>query len=280
MDWLEIAVAADAEAVDAVAEVLRPWGRGVAIEEPFVQPRVDEDPEYDPGRRAVVKTYILDDDAAPEACRRIDEALWHLGQLRAIEPLGTRRIAEEDWANAWKPYFPVLRVGESTVVVPAWRRYRRQPNERIVRLDPGMAFGTGMHPTTRLCLMAVEQLVRPGCRVLDLGTGSGILGLAAARHGAEKVLALDLDPLAVEAARKNVRLNRLGRVMKVLEGTLSSDQKEGATFGEFDVILANITAAGSRDASSPACGGPRHRWPGGRIRNSRGSLERGRRCIW
>jgi ribosomal protein L11 methyltransferase len=242
LDWIEISVAADAEAVDAVAEVLRPWGRGVAIEEPFVQPRVDEEPQYDAERRAVVKTYILDDDAAPETCRRIEEALWHLGQLRAIEPIATHKVAEEDWANAWKPYFPVLRVGDSTVIVPAWRRYRRRPNDRVVRLDPGMAFGTGMHPTTRLCLSAVEEVVVSGCRVLDLGTGSGILAIAAARQGASEVLALDVDPLAVEAARRNVRLNRLGRVVKVSEGTVSMEGKQSGKLGEFDAIFANITA--------------------------------------
>ena len=242
MDWLEIAVAADAEAVDAVAEVLRSYGRGVAIDEPFVQPRFDEPPEPDPSRRAVVKTYVLDDVAAPEALRRIEEALWHLGQLRTVEPLATRRIAEEDWANAWKPYFPVLRVGASTVVVPAWRRHRRREGEHVVRLDPGMAFGTGMHPTTRLCLAATEQLVHPGIRVLDLGTGSGILAIAAARHGAGEVLAVDTDPLAVEAARRNVRLNRLGRVVKVLEGTVSIDAGGAPAYGRFDLILANITA--------------------------------------
>ena len=242
MDWLELSVAADDEAVEAVAEVLRSYGRGVAIEEPFLQPRVDDPPERDPSRRAVVKTYVQDDAAAPGALHRIEEALWHLGQLRTIEPLATRRIAEEDWANAWKPYFPVLRVGDSTVVVPAWRRHRRRPGEHVVRLDPGMAFGTGMHPTTRLCLAAIEQFVRPGDRVLDVGTGSGILAIAAARHGAGEVVAVDVDPLAVEAARHNIRLNRLGRVVTVYEGTVAIGPAGGPAFGCFDLIVANITA--------------------------------------
>src|SRR5437588_3026786 len=137
MDWLELAVAADEEAVDAVAEVLRSHGHGVAIDEPFVQPRIDEAPLPDPTRRPIVKTYIPDDDHAAEIQQQVEQALWHLGQLRAIEPLGIRRIAEEDWANSWKPFFPVLHLGQRTIIVPAWRRHRRAPGEIIVRLGRG-----------------------------------------------------------------------------------------------------------------------------------------------
>lgn len=269
MDWLEIAVAADDEAVEAVAEVLRAHGRGVAIDEPFVQRNLEEAPERDTSRRPIVKTYLPNDEAAIEAQRRIAEALWHLGQLRAVEPLETRRIAEEDWANAWKAFFPILRVGERTVIVPPWRRYRRaasatsvRPSGRmqrlkdvIVRLDPGLAFGTGTHPTTRLCLRALERLVAPGARVLDVGTGSGILAIAAARLGAARVVALDIDPVAVGAARANVRRNRIARIVDVREGgpdtafraprsglgVARSQQPELET-PDFDLLLANITA--------------------------------------
>jgi ribosomal protein L11 methyltransferase len=220
VDWLEIAVLAEDEAVDAVAEVLRAHGRGVAIDQPFLQPRLDEAPQRDPTRRPLVKTYIPEDAAAPAVQEEIARALWHLGQLRAVEPLAARRIREEDWANAWKPFFPVLHVGDRTVIVPAWRRYRRRrEDELIVRLDPGLAFGTGTHPTTQLCLRWVERLVQPGSRVLDVGTGSGILAIAAARAGAASVLGLDIDPMAVDAARANVRLNRLSRRVRILEGS-------------------------------------------------------------
>src|SRR5205823_4052056 len=108
---------------------------------------------------------------------------------------------EEDWANAWKSFFPVLHVGRRTVIVPAWRRHRRRGDEIAVRLDPGLAFGTGMHPTTRMCLIAVEELVEVGNRVLDVGTGSAILAIAAARLGASEVIGLDIDPVAVSTAR-------------------------------------------------------------------------------
>jgi ribosomal protein L11 methyltransferase len=260
MDWIEVAVAADDEAVEAVSEVLRTHGYGVAIDEPFVQPRLDEAPLRDPSRRPVVKTYLPDDNAAEATIRQIEEALWHLGQLRAVEPLPPRKIAEEDWANAWKEFFPVLHVGRRTVVVPAWRRYRRRGDEIIVRLDPGLAFGTGMHPTTRMCLAAVEELAQPGARVLDVGTGSSILAIAAARLGTRSVVGLDIDPMAVSTARKNVALNRLSRVIKIREGSigLASDGPSDwvgvpehlgrsprygvSQLGTFDLILANVTA--------------------------------------
>ena len=240
MDWLEIAVLAEDEAVDAVAEVLRQHGHGVAIDQPFVQPRVDEAPRNDPSRRPVVKTYIPDDDAAPAVQQTVEQALWHLSQLRSVEPLSVRRIKEEDWANAWKPFFPVVRVGDRTVIVPAWRRHRRQEGELIVRLDPGLAFGTGMHPTTQLCLRAMEELLQPGMRVLDVGTGSGILAIAAARAGAAIVLGVDNDPIAVHAAKANVRLNRLSRRIELVEG--SAEDVRPKPGEEYDLVLANLTA--------------------------------------
>jgi ribosomal protein L11 methyltransferase len=223
--------------------VLRAHGRGVAIDQPFVQPRIDEPPQPDPSRRALVKTYVPQDAAAEDARSRIEQALWHLGQLRTIEPPEVRVIAEEDWANVWKAYFPVLHVAQRTVIVPAWRRYRPRAGEVVLRLDPGMAFGTGMHPTTRLCLNTIEELVEPGTRVLDVGTGSGILAIAAARHGAVEVVGVDVDSVAVAAARGNIKLNRLGRTVKVHEG----NPDPGGTmsdlfFGQFDLVLANITA--------------------------------------
>lgn len=229
--------------------MLRAHGRGVAIDEPFVQPRIDEPPRPDPTRRAVVKTYVLQDAGAEEARSQIEQALWHLSQLRTIEPPEVRVIAEEDWANSWKAYFPVLHVARRTVIVPAWRRYRVREGEVALRLDPGMAFGTGMHPTTRLCLTAIEDRVQPGARVLDVGTGSGILSIAAARHGAHEVVGVDVDPVAVTAARANVRLNRLTRTVKIFErnpaiGGEDGDGKDSDEIflGRFDLVLANITA--------------------------------------
>ena len=160
-----------------------------------------------PPSTVIVKTYLPLDGTAGEAQRRLEEGLWHLGQIYPIPDPVIRELAEEDWAEAWKQQYHLLRVGRRIVIVPAWEAYAPAPGEVVIRLEPGMAFGTGLHPTTRLCLEALEAHLAPGCTVLDVGTGSGVLAIAAAKLGARSVLALDADPVAVSVARENVALN-------------------------------------------------------------------------
>jgi ribosomal protein L11 methyltransferase len=152
--------------------------------------------------------------------------------------LRVRTIHEADWANAWKDYFFVHRVGQRTVIVPSWRTSEYHPAERdvVLLLDPGMAFGTGLHPTTRLCLRAAEEMVEAGQRVLDVGAGSGILSIAAARLGAAHVDAVELEPVAAAVCRENVERNGVADQVAVRQGTL-----EGTPEQPFDLVLANIT---------------------------------------
>src|SRR5205085_1824649 len=147
------------------------------------------------------------------------------------------RLRETDWADAWKQYFFVQRVGRRTVVVPSWRQadYAPEADDIPLLLDPGMAFGTGLHPTTRLCLRAAEELVQPGQRVLDLGAGSGILAIAAAKLGAGYVEAVEIDPVAARVCRENVELNGVAGVVSVREGALLPTGEQHA------LALANIT---------------------------------------
>ena len=217
--WLELAVEVPREAEEATADILRRYApRGVAIEAA--------------GESVVVKAWLPDGRDLARQRRAVRRALASLPTT-----IRTRWLREEDWAEAWKAFFPVLHVSRRLVICPAWRSYRARAGEAVIRLDPGMAFGTGQHPTTLMCLRALEETVRPGASVLDLGTGSGILALAAARLGATSVLALDSDPQAVSAARENVRLNGLEAIVQVEEGTVEE------TLGPFDVIAANISAA-------------------------------------
>lgn len=243
--WLELAVEADLEAVEAVSEILgRVASGGTTIEPAF--DLVDEGLGacVDPNRPAVVRGYVpaRDAAAAEAAAAEAAEALGHLQAfgLRAIGDLRTRVVHEEDWADAWKAFFPVLRVGRRLVIRPTWRRHRRQPDDVVLALDPGMAFGTGLHPTTRLCLAALEPLADEGrlegARVLDVGCGSGILAIAAVRLGASAALGVDTDPIAIEATDANARRNRLGRRIRARVGSLPS----GAA--PFDVVLANLIA--------------------------------------
>jgi len=238
-------VVADTEAVEVVSEILSRVAPGaVSIEPAFdlvddgLGARVDLD------RPAVVRAYVAATDrpAAEAAVRRAAADLSHLQAfgLRPIGDIETREIRGADWANAWKRHFPVLRVGRRVVIRPSWRRHRVVGDEVVIALDPGMAFGTGLHPTTRLCLSGIERLadagVMAGASVVDVGCGSGILSVAAARLGASSVLGLDIDPVAVEATHANARRNRVARRVHAREGSLPTDA------GPFDVVLANLIA--------------------------------------
>jgi ribosomal protein L11 methyltransferase len=215
MAWLELSVAADQEAAESIAELLAQYGYngGVAVEAvPPPDARPDEAGvplplESAPTYPVVLRTYLPLDEQAEEKRQRIEQALWHLGRLRPVGALQVRTLQEQDWANAWKAFYAVQHIGQHTVIVPSWLEYTPRPDDVVLQLDPGMAFGTGMHPTTRLCLRLLESYARPTLRMLDLGTGSGILAIAAAKQGAASVLALDNDPVAVQAAAENIARN-------------------------------------------------------------------------
>ena len=244
--WLELAVEADLEAVEAVSEILGRLAPGGTSVEPGFD-LVDEGlgARIDPARPAIVRAYIPADDPASvrRAVRTTEEALSHLQAfgLRPIGELRTRTVAEADWAGAWKAHFPVMRIGKRLVIKPTWRRHRSTPGDMIIALDPGMAFGTGLHPTTRLCLAAIERSAErgelAGARVLDVGSGSGILAIAAARLGAAAILGVDTDPIAIEATDANARRNRLARVIRSRVGSLPSGEPA------HDLVLANLIAS-------------------------------------
>lgn len=243
--WLELAVEADVEAVEAVSEILgRAAPGGTSVEPAFEL--VDEGlgARLDPTRPAIVRAYLpaRDRAATDRAVAEAAEALGHLQAfgLRPIGDLRTRLVEEADWAEAWKAHFPVLRVGRRLVIRPTWRRHHREPDDVVLALDPGMAFGTGLHPTTRLCLAALEVVADrgrlDGARVLDVGCGSGILAIAATRLGARSALGVDTDPIAIESTAANARRNRLARRIRARLGSLPSGEPR------FDVVLANLIA--------------------------------------
>jgi ribosomal protein L11 methyltransferase len=256
MDWLEISVEADSEAAEAVSELLNRYARGGVAVETRVDCFEHELLAAPPPSRVVVKAYLRMDGAADELRRQMEEGLWHLGQLYPIAEPIVRTMPEEDWTEAWKRQYHRLRVGHRIVIVPAWEEYTPRPSEAIIRLEPGMAFGTGLHPTTRLCLQALETHLRPGTTVLDVGTGSGILAIAAAKLGAERVLALDADPAAVDVAGENVALNGVSDRVAVRHGSLpggapeqyvpwhfiADSSLEWLDTGQFHLVLVNILA--------------------------------------
>jgi ribosomal protein L11 methyltransferase len=244
MAWLELSVAADQEAAESISELLAQYGYqgGVTVEAtpppdaPADQPGVPLPLEAAPQFPVVLRTYLPLDEHAEATRQRIEQALWHLGQMRPVGPLQTRVLHEEDWANTWKRYYPVQRVGERVVIVPSWLEHTPTPDDVVLHLDPGMAFGTGLHPTTRLCLRLLEREPLTGRSLLDLGCGSGILAIAAAKLGAAPVLALDTDSVAVEVASENVARNGVAAQVQTAAGSLPVPS------APCDVVVANIIA--------------------------------------
>lgn len=236
MEWLELSCRIDREAAEPVGELFARFGRGVAVEEEI--DAIEGEEVTTPSPFVVARTYLPVDESAQQKQAEIERGLWVLGMIRQVGMLEVRQLAEEDWAEAWKEHFHVHRIGERTVIKPSWRAYTPAPGEIVIELDPGMAFGTGLHPTTQLCLMEIERVVRPGDSLLDLGTGSGILAIAAARLGATPVLAVDNDAVAVEVARANVAANGLANTIAVGNATLPLPSDTGP----FRVLVANIIA--------------------------------------
>jgi ribosomal protein L11 methyltransferase len=224
MSWLELSVQVDQEAVESVSELLARYGYngGVVVEPAWVAG--DEGPEfrYDEARPVTLRTYLPVDEKIEEVRQRIEQALWHLGRMRPVGELQVRSLEEEDWANAWKQHYSILRIGKRSVIVPSWLEYEAQPDDVVLHLDPGMAFGTGLHPTTQMCLALLEDRTTANQRVLDLGTGSGILAVAAAKLGAGPILALDNDPIAVAAAQENIERNGVAAIVTAAEGSLGA----------------------------------------------------------
>jgi ribosomal protein L11 methyltransferase len=238
VNWIQVTVRVDGEAAEAVAEALRPFAHGgVSLEQAATdlspgaaRPRLEEE--------ITISIYYPAAEDSPVRRQRLEEILWHLGQLYPIPGPVFRAVRQEDWASAWKQHYAPLRIGRHLLICPAWETVEPRPDDVLIKMDPGMAFGTGLHPTTRMCLEAIETRVRPGMNVLDMGTGSGILAIAAALLGSSSVLALDIDEVAVESARQNCALNGVSDLVTVRRGSLADlDPSQ-----QWDLVLANILA--------------------------------------
>lgn len=242
MDWIEVSLEVDGEAAEAVADLLARYGhQGVAIEQAGFPIEVWPD-EIPPADRLIVRAYFPADARADAARQQLREALWHLGRLYPMPEPTFAVVKEEDWAEAWKQHYHPLRLGRRLYIRPQWTTLPDpRPDDIVLVMDPGMAFGTGTHPTTQLCLIAVEEhlTARPAVDVLDLGCGSGILGIAALKLGAARVLALDTDELAVHATAQNAAYNEVNDRLTVQQGSLETLRHSAR---HFDLLLVNILA--------------------------------------
>ena len=237
-NWLELSVEAPPEFVEPLSQIFLRYGNGgVAVEEEGGY-RPDEG-EVPGQRRATIRTFMPLDASAAERRSRIDVAVRLLSGLAPVSDLAERVLPEEEWRDAWKKHFKPLRIGRRVMVRPTWSTGKPAEGEATIWLDPGMAFGTGHHPTTRMCIEQIERTMTPGARVLDVGCGSGILSIASARLGASEVLGIDIDPAAARVAEQNGRKNGVDARLTFAAGSLPNPK---ARTGSFDLGVANISA--------------------------------------
>lgn len=235
MKWLEISLTLTGEVAEAAVEVIsRFTPNSIAMEYPL------ENNELDQKAQVLVRAYLEQNHDLENIRKSIEEGLWHLSQIVYFDPPEFSWVEEEQWEQTWKEHYQPIQIGERLLIQPAWLPV--QPTERIpIFIDPGMAFGTGTHPTTQLCLLALEKYLSPGQMVVDLGCGSGILSIAAALLGASEVLALDIDPNAINNAYDNVKNNSLEGKIFIQQGSLerviAQDEVQESSC---DLILANI----------------------------------------
>ncbi|MDI6617412.1 MAG: 50S ribosomal protein L11 methyltransferase [Clostridiales bacterium] len=248
--WMEITVITTTEAVDAVSEIICEQGaNGVSIEDPkdiinnnskagewdYIDERLFTKNLED----VKIKGYLPDDKSVHQKIENIKNAVERLedyGIKKGKGEISIKKVDETDWANSWKKYYKPLKIGDHIVIKPSWEKYTAKKDDIIIDLDPGMAFGTGTHETTRMCIGLLEKYIKNNSTVFDVGCGSGILSIASSKLGAVNVTGIDIDGVAVRVARENIRLNGAENI-RILHGNLLD-----AVHGKADIIVANIIA--------------------------------------
>ncbi len=249
MDWIEVTVKTTGEAVEAVADILLSFGAGgVAIDDPgdiilkdnrlavwdyIDQSLLKEDCSV------YVKAYFPEDRKADTIVDQIKSSVHNLKQYvdTGEGAITLKKVNDRDWENEWKNYYKPMRIGKNILIKPTWEKTEVGKDDVLIELDPGMAFGTGTHESTRMCIELMENYLKPGQELLDIGCGSGILSITAAKLGCMKVLGIDIDPVAVKVSHENIGINKVEGIVNVREAVLDDLECK-----EFDMVVANIVA--------------------------------------
>jgi ribosomal protein L11 methyltransferase len=238
--WLEVSLSVNGELAEAVAEVLdRFVSNGVVLESGVIFTNAeDEGTAVGPVR---VYGYLPVEEHIEENRQRLVEALWHLAQIQALPEAVFREIQDENWMAAWKQHYHPIPIGKRLLILPAWIE-QEDPDRLAVRIDPSMAFGTGTHPTTQLCMEMVEKYTRPGQTVIDVGCGSGILSIGALKLGASRALGVDIDLAGVRSTRENAESNGVSEQLETGQGSVAEILQGRFSLRRSPLVLANILA--------------------------------------
>lgn len=238
--WLEVSLTVSGELAEAVADVIgRFTSQGVVMEQAVrYNDAEDEGTPYGPIK---VFGYMVVDSTLEQRRLHLEESLWHLGQIQSLPAVEYKEVVDQDWMAAWRKHYRPIPVGDRLMILPAW--LEPQDEQRIpIKIDPSMAFGTGTHPTTQLCLALVEKHLQPGQSVIDIGCGSGILSIAAVKLGASRVTAVDIDQAAIRSTRENAALNEVGDFIESGVGSLAEIALGYFSLRHGNLVLANILA--------------------------------------
>lgn len=241
--WIEVKIECDSELADALAEVLgRFVSHGVVVE--ALTRFNPETQENEPTGGLSVSGYLAADEELEAKQQKLEEALWHLGQISPIPEPQYKPIKDENWMDAWKAHYEPVPIGQNLLILPAWVQPEGHESRTVIRINPAMAFGTGTHPTTQLCLQLLEKHILPEIKVIDVGCGSGILSIAALKLGAAHVLAVDVDRQAVTATLENAGINDLSSgVLETGQGSVKELRTGQFTIHSAPLVMVNILAS-------------------------------------
>jgi ribosomal protein L11 methyltransferase len=242
--WLEVSLTVNGELAEAVADVLARFAYSGVMMEQGVK-YIDDEDAGTPTGPIIVRAYLEMNDQVEEKRQKLEESLYYLGMIQPLPAPIYKQIPDQNWMEAWKQYYKPILIGQRLVILPAWMD-SPEPNRVAIRIDPGMAFGTGTHPTTQLCLELMEAIAgpagRPPLRVIDVGCGSGILSIAAIKLGAKSALGVDIDPGSIKNSRENADVNQVGDELILGVGSVQEILDGKFAFSKAPLVVANILA--------------------------------------